>query len=221
MTTFTEHTQILAGDALGLMLREVIENFQPYTILEIGSSDGTGSTSVIIDAIRPYGADLFCIEMELDRYKSLLENTSHYQFTHCYHAASVPVTGMVPFEYINQFKKAHPAFAIWPMFPGGELDLWYHNSVRAIAAMAIPNGIDYIKQQNHIHHFGMVLIDGSPFTGMAELDAVYGADIIFMDDINDLKNYDTAERLKQDPNYEIYHINKSYRQGFAVFKKRT
>lgn len=217
----TELSHIRTGDAFADMLTELIERFKPRTILDIGSSDGTGSTSVIIDAIRDYGADLYCIEMEKDRVEKLVENTAHYPFVHCYHAASVPVTGMVEYNYIWQFKRQHPRFPWWKMMTRKEIDTWYYNSIRDIQAIAIPNGIEHIKKQNHIEHFDMVLIDGSPFTGMAELTAVYGADIIFMDDTFDLKSYDASERLKRDPMYETYHINNNYRNGFAVFKKRV
>ncbi len=37
------------------------------------------------------------------------------------------------------------------------------------------NGIEFIKEQNNIDFFDVVLIDGSEFTGEAELQKIYGS----------------------------------------------
>ncbi|MHC5832091.1 MAG: hypothetical protein ACYT04_92970, partial [Nostoc sp.] len=65
------------------------------------------------------------------------------------------------------------------------------------------NGIQKIKKENNIDCFDLVLIDGSEFTGEAELDEVYGANLICLDDITTFKNYRNHQRLLADQNYVL------------------
>ena len=76
-----------------------------------------------------------------------------------------------------------------------------------------------IKQENNIELFDLVLIDGSEFTGNAELDEVYGAKFICLDDINTFKNYKNHHELLSDLNYELVVENSSVRNGFSIFRR--
>ena len=67
----------------------------------------------------------------------------------------------------------------------------------------------------------MVLIDGSEFTDTAELELVYGARFILLDDICTFKNFTSRQRLLNDPNYECIEENLDLRNGYAIFKKRA
>ena len=49
-------------------------------------------------------------------------------------------------------------------------------------------GIQTIKRAHGIERFDLVLIDGSEFTGTAEMEEVYGARWLVLDDIRTLKN---------------------------------
>ena len=81
------------------------------------------------------------------------------------------------------------------------------------------DGIERIRRENGIDCFDMVLIDGSEFTGKSELDKVYGARIILLDDINGFKNYDNYQRLVADKTYERIAENWRVRNGYAVFRR--
>ncbi len=62
---------------------------------------------------------------------------------------------------------------------------WLKQDLEYVQSSDVPkNGIELIKRENNIKDFDMVLIDGSEFTGMAELTLVYGARFILLDDIN-------------------------------------
>jgi hypothetical protein len=67
----------------------------------------------------------------------------------------------------------------------------------------------------------MVLIDGSEFTGRAELDETYGAKFILLDDIRTLKNEFNYERLRADAFYTLVKENLDLRNGYAVFQARS
>ena len=81
------------------------------------------------------------------------------------------------------------------------------------------DGIERIKREHDIDCFDMVLIDGSEFTGKYELDKVYGARFILLDDINGFKNYDNYQRLVADQTYQLIAENWKVRNGYAVFKR--
>ena len=64
-----------------------------------------------------------------------------------------------------------------------------------------------------------MLIDGSEFTGEAELAEVYGAEFILLDDVNIYKNWTNLQKLAADGNYLLRELNLAVRNGFAVFEK--
>ncbi|MEA5510385.1 glycosyltransferase [Crocosphaera sp. UHCC 0190] len=79
------------------------------------------------------------------------------------------------------------------------------------------NGIQLIKQENSIQQFDLVLINGSEFTGTVELDQVYGAKIILLDDICTYKNWESHHRLLSDPNYKLIKQSSTLRNGYSIF----
>ena len=52
----------------------------------------------------------------------------------------------------------------------------------------------------------------------AELDEVYGARLILLDDINSYKNFETYQRLAADPAYRLREVNRAVRGGYAIFE---
>src|SRR5207248_853573 len=80
-------------------------------------------------------------------------------------------------------------------------------------------GIAEIKARHGIDAFDAVLIDGSEFTGSAELDEVYGARFLLLDDTETFKNWANTRRLEGDRNYRLVRADPSVRNGFAVFER--
>jgi hypothetical protein len=87
-------------------------------------------------------------------------------------------------------------------------------------AGASRNGIDVARRDAGVLLFDLVLIDGSEFTGEPELDELYGAKYILLDDTMTFKNWVNYERLSKDSNYELIEEDQSCRNGFAAFKHR-
>ena len=81
------------------------------------------------------------------------------------------------------------------------------------------NGIEFIKEQNNIDFFDVVLIDGSEFTGEAEFQKIYGATYILLDDICAYKNFFNYKSLLKDKNYRLIGRDLKLRNGWAAFKK--
>ena len=72
---------------------------------------------------------------------------------------------------------------------------------------------------HQIDYFDLVLIDGSEFTGIEELNRVYGAKWILLDDIRAFKNHYNYHRLSKDPDYQLIEENHTLRNGHAIFTK--
>lgn len=67
----------------------------------------------------------------------------------------------------------------------------------------------------------MVLIDGSEFTGFAELQLIDGANFILLDDICTFKNWKSFRQLRSDSRYQLMVYQPALRNGFAVFRKKS
>lgn len=191
------------------------------TILEIGSSSGEGSTDAFVKAIQenPSHPHLFCMEVSSVRYAALKNHYAHIPAVKCYQASSVPLSSFpsekeVVFFYKNIKSNLRKT-------PLDRVLGWLKQDIDYVKTSAVSeNGIEQIKKENGIKTFDMVLIDGSEFTGAAELKLVYGARFILLDDINTFKNYHNYRQLRKDPAYELVEKNKKLRNGFAIFKRR-
>lgn len=82
----------------------------------------------------------------------------------------------------------------------------------------IENSIKIIKQENNIDLFDVVFIDSSEFCVNFNLDKVYGARFVLLEDINTFQNHKNHHRLLADPNYTLNAQNLSLRNGYAIFK---
>ena len=80
-------------------------------------------------------------------------------------------------------------------------------------------GIAEVKERYGVETFDAVLIDGSEFAGRAELDEVYGARFLLLDDTETFKNWETSRRLQTDPGYSLVRRDPHVRNGFAVFER--
>lgn len=76
-----------------------------------------------------------------------------------------------------------------------------------------------VEDANNVNDFDVVLIDGSAFTGRAELGEIYGAWHIALDDIGTLKNHANFARLSADRDYELVESSIHLRNGYAVFER--
>ena len=81
-------------------------------------------------------------------------------------------------------------------------------------------GIEAIKRSQGFDSFDLCLIDGSEFTGKAELDYLLGTKYILLDDTESLKCKEAFEILNTRNDYELIEYQPKCRNGFAAFKKK-
>jgi hypothetical protein len=210
----------IVDDEFHETIRSLAQTATIQTILEIGSSTGEGSTRAFVDGIRVNSNRplLFCLEASRVRFRRLARRYAQEPQVKCYNLTSVPI-GRFPTEaQVAAFHRDRRSTL--NSYSLTEVIRWLHQDMRYVNGLGPAlNGIQIIKEANGVDRFGMVLIDGSEFTGGAELDEIYGADYILLDDIGSFKNLDNYERLRSDPTYKLLVSNMSLRSGYAVFER--
>lgn len=210
----------ITNDDFAELIEEIGATSGVREILEIGSSAGDGSTAAWVrGALRnPECPRLHCLEVSEERYAALVERWSECEFIHCYHLSSVPLESFPSSADVERFFRDKPSrlneYDVETVLGWLRQDVDYlrdHDLSRA--------GIVEVKAQHSIETFDAVLIDGSEFTGRAELDEVYGARFLLLDDTETFKNWDNARRLRADPAYRLVRADPGTRHGFAVFER--
>lgn len=189
------------------------------TVLEIGSSSGQGSTEALVTGLRqnPSQPTLFCLELSKPRFAQLQERYLTDSFVKCYNASTVPPERFSSEAEVIEFY--HTTQTVLNDCPLERILSWRSQEMNYLQDSGVDrDGIARIKQEHNIEYFDLVLIDGSEFTASAELNVVYGAKLILLDDINAFKNYGNYQRLTADPSYTLVAHNPSLRNGFAVFE---
>ena len=210
----------ITGDRFHRAIVEVAATPGVREILEIGSSSGAGSTEAWVAGAleNPERPRLHCIEVSSVRYDALVARWAQYDFVHAYNVSSVPLERFPSEDEVAEFHRdVRSKLRRLPL----ELVLgWLRQDVDYVRSHGLSSaGIREIKERNAIDTFDAVLIDGSEFTGAAELDEVYGARFLLLDDTRTYKNWANTRRLEADPAYRLVRRGRWTRNGFAVFER--
>jgi hypothetical protein len=211
----------IKDDDLYQALFFLTRNARIKTVLEIGASSGAGSTEALARGIahnreKPL---LFTIEASPVRFRELAARYMNRKDVKPYNISSVGLNDFADESTVRNFCRSHSTVS--NVYSEQLAIDWLKRDIAYIAANPIlVNGIAAIKAEHHIENFGLVLIDGNEFTGRRELDLVYGATIIVLDDIMTFKNFDNHHRLLNDPAYEICMMNLFLRNGYSIFIRR-
>ena len=211
----------ILNDEFYRVMRTLAATAPVDTILEIGSSTGEGSTRALVEGIRenPLRPRLFCMELSRPRFQQLVQRYGQEPQVKCYNISSVPLDRFPTEADVIDFLRSRKSKL--NRVPLKEVLRWLRQDIRYIRRMGpSEHGIRRIKEENGVQRFGMVLIDGSEFAGPAELDEVYGADYLLLDDIATFKNMGNHERLGSDPTYKAIASNPELRNGYAVFERQ-
>jgi hypothetical protein len=188
-------------------------------ILEIGASSGAGSTEALVaGALRnPVRPLIHCLEVSRVRYAALVRRYADQPFVRCYNLSSVPREWFPDESDIDEFRRR-----VWTRFrfiPRETVMRWLRQDLEYLEShgLSMP-GIEIVRRQNGLERFDAVLIDGSEFSGPADLDEVYGARFLLLDDIRTYKNHDNHRRLLRDPEYRLLARGR-VRNGFSVFER--
>ena len=211
----------IKNDELYSAIRNVALDPSVRTILEIGSSSGEGSTRAFCEGILlNKEARLFCLEVSKPRFNKLVENYFSITKVHCFNMSSVWLRDFPTEEEVAKFYEESPSFCQLKRYPLPRVLGWLKQDMDYIKENnVIEGGVYFIKSKYKIDTFDVVLIDGSEFTGYKELEEVYGAKTIILDDINSFKNYQSYYELLEDENYDLICLGLNLRNGFAIFRR--
>lgn len=193
------------------------------TILEIGASSGQGSTEALVNgAMKNPGGypEIHSIEVSKARMASFLQTWKAYPFVHGYNTSAVPTASFPSKDDITRFYQT-----VRSKLRNVRLERvlgWLQQDLDYLAEHPDldVHGIRRIKAETRVNTFDAVLIDGSEFTGKAELDEVHGAWFLMLDDTRSYKNWDNCARLLNDPAYRLVKKSRWTRNGWAVFERK-
>lgn len=210
----------IKDDELYAIIQEIASQADITTVLEIGSSSGEGSTEALVKGLQnnPNNPTLFCIEASKARFEALRERYQSQSFVKPYNVSSVAIDKLPDEEEVTRFYYEYKTELNW--LPLSEILKWLEEGKSYLQGQGLTeNGIQKIKNENQIDTFDLVLLDGSQFTGFEELQDIYGAKYIILDDIATFKNHKTHRTLLADPNYKLVEKNVHLRNGYSVFKR--
>lgn len=211
----------IKGDRFYEWLRRIAATPGVRHVLEIGASSGAGSTEALVKGAleNPVSPAIYCIEVSKVRFAALVDRYRSVPFVHCYNASSVPKECFPDEEELDRFRRR-----VWTRFRFIRRKTvmgWLRQDLEYLERHGLSMaGIVAISAGHGIDRFDAVLIDGSEFTGPADLDEVYGARFLLLDDTRSYKNHDNHRRLARDAAYRLLDSSRWLRNGFAVFERR-
>ena len=200
---------------------KIVKNNDLNHILEIGSSNGEGSTTIIITAIlnRSFFSEvnLLCLEASIERFEALKKRFQDFSFVKCYNSSSIKLEEFPSEEKIKSFYNNIKSNL--NKFSEQTIISWLHEDKNYLIKNNIKtNAIEDLKENLKIQSFDFVLIDGSEFTGEIELSKVIGSKFIALDDIETYKNYFSHKTLMKNNDYSVLKINTKLRNGYSIFR---
>lgn len=207
--------EIRPGDGLFEELYTLAARSDIRFMLDIGASSGEGSTAALVKGTldkRPgETGEIFAIELAPARYTALVKRYEKCPFVH-------PIWGMAAAEEVFASEDEIKAFKVHRV-PLDQI-LGWRRADRSKVADAPNRMIERIMAFAAIDTWDLVVIDGCEFSASAELDLVYGARYIALDDICAFKNARNYARLLDNQDYGLRHARLDVRNGWAIFYHR-
>lgn len=199
--------EVTIHDSFGKALTKYSERLEVG--LEIGGGTGDGSTQCIRTK------RLFSIENHPDRIGRHSMNLSAKGGVSVNGTATLPKLWMNKNDIEEFYRTTKTNLNQYPL----EQVLDWHKECFETASIYSTNSIEDIHIEHNVN-FDFVLIDGSPFSGEAELRCVrpFLAEkaIIALDDVNDIKNWANYHKLKGFA--KLLWEDWSVRNGAAIFQ---
>jgi|GEM_PF-1020220 len=208
------------NDGLYNLIEKLASEEKIKHVLEIGSSSGAGSTEAFVNGLgrNPNRPTLYCMEVSKNRFSELQRRYAQNGFVKCYNVSSIGIESFPTAAEVGAFYNSERTAL--NNYPLDQVLGWLHQDIDYVKSAGLSgNGIEFIKDQNSLLTFDMVLIDGSEFSGNVELTHVYGARYILLDDVNGFKNFQSRKRLLADPNYILIAEDLGLRSGYSAFKR--
>jgi predicted O-methyltransferase YrrM len=194
--------QILEESTFGKKISEVIKEYKPSNIVEIGTWKGLGSTLCIIKAIIENGlnnANFISIESNFDFHKEAISNLQEFiNYVKLLHGRLIGIDEVVSF---CKERKSN-------VNNNWLVEDLYNMSTNNNIFNQIPNEIDFL------------LLDGGEYSTYLEWKKLKGrTSIVALDDVVEMKTREINKELDNDPGYEQIILSND-RNGFAIYRKK-
>lgn len=190
-------------DELWDLIRKYASRPDLTRFVEIGSSDGRGSTSAFIAGMKP-GDRLDCWEIDPERYNALM---ARYPHVIGHNASTVEVIELPTAEDVTYFRQK--ITSSMSQYPLSQVLAWLEKDIEATRN----------SQTIRPWRADIALVDGSEFTGLQDTVSVLGSKIIILDDAYSYKNWESARLIFGHHAYELVR-KANLRNGFLVFERK-
>ena len=144
--------EITTGDEFGRAIMQTIEALRVQSVIEVGSWDGTGSTTVVMQALANVpGRRLACIEANPNRHAALARLTASREWVTTVCSRSVSREAMTPQSFDDVWRSPYNRLR----YPREDVERWWNEQP------AGPGYLDTLTTET----WDAALIDGCEFCG--------------------------------------------------------
>lgn len=208
--------EVTKDDLFGQCIIKVLKTFRINSMLEIGSWDGLGSTSCIIEGFKNVKEkSLDCLEINKERFSDLVINTKEHSWISCYNESSISYKSLIykDFEEVwnspyNHLPKEYN--------PKEIVQSWFDRDSDELKKIEV----GFLEKNDKF--YDAVLIDGGEFVGYSEYSLLKNRTNFFLldDAFHGFKTRQIAEELLESSEWEcLGHGN--VRNGFIIFKRKN
>jgi hypothetical protein len=206
--------EITAHDDFGRAIATTILSFGYRSGIEIGSWDGSGSTSVIVAALsRQPQPRLVAIESVRERHERLAERFAETPWVEAYHGSSISAGSLTPRSFADVWNSPHNRLA----YPEDQVRGWWDQFIEYMDSS--PAGD---LEAHPADSYDFALLDGSEFTGLDEFRLLRGRVRCFMlDDVySAYKCAQAHDTLAASPEWACVWCSAFVRNGSSIWVKR-
>ena len=215
-------TPEIHADALAERLTYLASLPWVRNVLEVGTGSGLGSTAALWAGLRDKGPVCALVTVEASRERAAAAAAHYQEFPEVQVVAmpAVPVSEYLSADAVADFYRSVPCrlqrYALEEVLAWRQAELDY---LAATYPADDPGALSYMLDGGV--YTDLVLLDGSEFTGPAELAAIGNPALLVLDDVASLKHWTTFKHLTARPEtYRLLEHDPGLRNGYAIFARR-
>lgn len=214
-------TPEITADALAARLTYLAARPWVRTVLEVGTGSGEGSTAALWSGLHTKAPDyrLVSIEASAERAEAAARLYEQAPEVRILAGPAVPVEAYESEADVTTFYRNVPCRL--QRFMLEDVLAWRADELAYLRARYPdhPGLLPYLINTVNLAP-DLVLLDGSEFTGLAELVAVGTPPLLVLDDVESFKHRYTCDLLRHpESNYRLLEHDPGLRNGYAIFAR--
>ena len=193
------------------------------TFLDIGGDEGFAGGHALAEAVLARadmaGVTVFCLERRAAACEALKARHAAHPQVHVWHLPSVAPEEYPSDQAVTYFYQTATTTLNTQRIDQVIARLRQDRDQLRLARLT-EGGIERVKAASGIQQFDLVVIDGSEFTGEAELLHCLGARVIVLNGVNAHRCFNAYRMLASHIAYQLVQQNLQLRTGYAVFERR-